>query len=259
MANHRKNIGAKLRFEVFKRDSFRCQYCGRSAPQVLLHVDHIEPVAEGGTNDITNLVTACSECNLGKGAGRLSDDAAIRKEKQQLDLLNERREQLEMMMRWRKEVSALNDQTVSYVTSCFAEKTGYAVAEKGKQKLRRCLQDFSLGEVLDALDASVAHYARHDAHGHMAPESIGNALNMIYPICRHKRDGDIALGTDSIYYSAGILQNRFRIAKKYFLPRLREAEQCGIDPKELKAIALSAKNFTSWRSKMDALTGSDAL
>ena len=138
MANHRKSISPKLRFEVFKRDSFRCQYCGRSAPQVLLHVDHIEPVAEGGTNDITNLVTACSDCNLGKGARRLSDDAAIRKEKQQLDLLNERREQLEMMMRWRKEVAALDERTVSYAASCFEEKTGYAVTEKGKQRLRRC-------------------------------------------------------------------------------------------------------------------------
>ena len=56
----------KLRFEILKRDSFTCQYCGRKAPNVILHVDHIIPVSKGGTNIKTNLVTACQDCNLGK-------------------------------------------------------------------------------------------------------------------------------------------------------------------------------------------------
>ena len=55
--NKRKSISKKNRFEVFKRDSFTCQYCGASAPDVLLEVDHIKPVASGGTNDILNLIT----------------------------------------------------------------------------------------------------------------------------------------------------------------------------------------------------------
>ena len=37
----REQLSAKLRFEVFKRDSFVCQYCGSHPPQVVLHVDHI--------------------------------------------------------------------------------------------------------------------------------------------------------------------------------------------------------------------------
>lgn len=51
---------------VLYRDSFTCQYCGRSAPDVVLHVDHVIPVSKGGTNSMANLVTACEECNLGK-------------------------------------------------------------------------------------------------------------------------------------------------------------------------------------------------
>lgn len=58
----RKGISKKLRFEVFKRDSFKCQYCGESAPDVLLEVDHIKPVASGGDNEITNLITVCKDC-----------------------------------------------------------------------------------------------------------------------------------------------------------------------------------------------------
>ena len=44
----RKALSQKIRFEVFKRDSFTCQYCGRKAPDVVLQVDHIVPVAKGG-------------------------------------------------------------------------------------------------------------------------------------------------------------------------------------------------------------------
>jgi hypothetical protein len=68
MATKRKAISKKTRFDVFKRDGFMCQYCGAYPPSVLLHVDHIHPVAEGGGNDIDNLITACQPCNLGKGA-----------------------------------------------------------------------------------------------------------------------------------------------------------------------------------------------
>lgn len=67
----RKPISKRVRFEVFKRDSFSCQYCGATPPK-LLEIDHITPVAEGGTNEEGNLVTACMDCNRGKAAVPLS-------------------------------------------------------------------------------------------------------------------------------------------------------------------------------------------
>lgn len=67
-----KSTGKRQRFEVFKRDGFKCAYCGRSPPEVLLHVDHVIPKAKGGSDDPTNLVTACQDCNLGKAAVPLS-------------------------------------------------------------------------------------------------------------------------------------------------------------------------------------------
>lgn len=72
MATKRKAISIKTRFDVFKRDGFKCQYCGASPPNVLLHVDHIRPVFDGGDNGADNLVTSCEPCNLGKGARLLS-------------------------------------------------------------------------------------------------------------------------------------------------------------------------------------------
>lgn len=64
----RKPIGKRLRFTVFKRDLFTCQYCGATPPDAVLEIDHIDPVALGGDNDEGNLVTACRTCNAGKSA-----------------------------------------------------------------------------------------------------------------------------------------------------------------------------------------------
>lgn len=68
----RTPLSKKLRFDVFKRDGFRCLYCGATPEKALLQCDHIHPVAHGGTNDIDNLVTACQPCNIGKGATPLN-------------------------------------------------------------------------------------------------------------------------------------------------------------------------------------------
>lgn len=68
----RKAITKKMRFDVFKRDDFTCAYCGSTPPKVVLQVDHIHPVALGGSNDIDNLITSCQPCNIGKGATSLA-------------------------------------------------------------------------------------------------------------------------------------------------------------------------------------------
>lgn len=85
-------IGKRARFEVFKRDSFRCQYCGRTPPEVILHVDHVLPKSGGGPDAMDNYVTACSDCNLGKSDVSLTSIPATIQQK--IDLLRERQEQL---------------------------------------------------------------------------------------------------------------------------------------------------------------------
>ena len=57
----------KLRWEVLERDNFTCQYCGKTAPDVMLQVDHKTALADGGTDNLDNLVTSCASCNHGKG------------------------------------------------------------------------------------------------------------------------------------------------------------------------------------------------
>ena len=65
----RAKMSASLRYDVLKRDGFRCQICGATqADGVKLHVDHVVPIAKGGKTEFSNLRTLCERCNLGKGA-----------------------------------------------------------------------------------------------------------------------------------------------------------------------------------------------
>jgi hypothetical protein len=62
-----------LRFQVLKRDRFKCRYCGAPSRAAWLQVDHVIPVAKGGKTVIENLITACEPCNGGKSANLLTE------------------------------------------------------------------------------------------------------------------------------------------------------------------------------------------
>lgn len=76
-------VSKRLRYEILRRDQHTCRYCGASAPAVPLRVDHVTPVALGGTDTPDNLVTSCEPCNSGKSSAtvdssvvaNVSDDA----------------------------------------------------------------------------------------------------------------------------------------------------------------------------------------
>jgi len=62
----RKAISKKLRLLILERDGYRCRLCGRTAKETKLEVDHIKPIAKGGTDSLNNLWTLCIDCNRGK-------------------------------------------------------------------------------------------------------------------------------------------------------------------------------------------------
>lgn len=63
-----KWIRVEKRHAIYARDSHACVYCGSTHD---LTLDHVLPAESGGTNDVTNLVTACRSCNSRKGATEL--------------------------------------------------------------------------------------------------------------------------------------------------------------------------------------------
>lgn len=92
----RTAVSKRIRFEIFKRDNFKCRYCGQSvSPGVILEIDHVIPVSKGGTNENINLVTSCWDCNRGKSKNMLNEGSLINIDVEtQKNRIKEQRDQL---------------------------------------------------------------------------------------------------------------------------------------------------------------------
>lgn len=61
-------VSKRTRYEVLRRDGHKCRYCGLAAAETELTVDHVVPTTLGGSDDPSNLVAACKDCNAGKSS-----------------------------------------------------------------------------------------------------------------------------------------------------------------------------------------------
>lgn len=191
----RKPINKSTRFEVFKRDRFTCQYCGRMAPDVILEVDHIKPVAEGGTNDFLNLITSCRNCNRGKGKKPLTENQALNKQKKALAELAEKREQTEMLFEWKSELLSYTNDQAKNINNYIGTLTGYGVNEKGMEDIKKLLRQFSFPEIMVGIDISFNRYYHGD------DRTWEKAFSKIGGVCYNRRkqeNGDIQNNSDDV-------------------------------------------------------------
>jgi hypothetical protein len=242
-------VNKKLRFEVFKRDSFTCQYCGQSAPKVILEIDHINPKCEGGQDDILNLVTSCFDCNRGKGKKKLSDNSALEKQKAALDQLNKKREQLEMIIKWREELNNLQEVELEYINKIIIEKMECTLNEIGENKFRKLLKKYGLSEVVESMDISINQYYKNGEN-----ESKEKAINYTEFICRSRKSTKNNPELLKLYYMRGILRNRLAYLNEWqALKYLKDAFDIGISLDLLKELCLNCRNWTDFRSTIEEL------
>lgn len=252
--NKRKPLSKRIRFEVFKRDSFKCQYCGASAPDVLLHADHIKPVVEGGTNDITNLITSCLPCNLGKSDKLLNDDSAIKKRKTQLDDLQERREQLDMMMEWAQGLQDIKSQAVERLVSNWNNLApGFTLSENGRQTIRKWIKKYTIEDILSAMEISASQYLIFDKEGNTTEQSWINAFKKVNPILSIEQDAKSDPDLKELLYIRGMIRNRcdrYEYDNATALEWLRSARTWGITMPKLKQVAYGVRDWSHFRQSL---------
>lgn len=152
----RKPLSKKLRFDVFKRDGFICQYCGAHPPAVILHVDHINPVARGGINRIDNLITSCEPCNLGKGARPLTAVPRSLAEK-----AVEAAEREEQILGYQKIIEAARERVEGEawrVAEAFVGETLKEYSSARMRSIRMFIQRIGVHEVLDAAEKAATRW-----------------------------------------------------------------------------------------------------
>jgi hypothetical protein len=194
MSSKRKKISKKTRFEVFKRDLFTCKYCGKKAPDCVLEVDHIKPVAKGGSNDMLNLITACADCNRGKGKTLLDDSQELDKQHEELKLLQKQREQLEMLLEWRDELNSLDNQKADIVIKEFEEVHCTTLTDSGKKSVKGWIKRFEVEDLIKAIDKSI---------NYKDPNKAFEKIPAIVRNLKNNNECSYRLG-----YAKGILRNR---------------------------------------------------
>ena len=261
----RKSIGKTIRFEVFKRDKFTCQYCGGKAPELNLEIDHINPVSKGGDNDIINLLTSCFDCNRGKRDIKLDDDAAISKQKNQLDELQERREQRELMYEWSEGLKNIDDEDTDRLVKHINEQMEpHSLNENGTKIIAKLLKKYDLVDLFKAIELSADKYLRYDDSGEFTKGSVEEFIKKIGGIL-HNFNQPIVQKKAS--YIKGICRNRFNyfdmkvgsIILNNYIKALKDHgysdDQIADDlDTEVMPRTKKSKNWTEWKKFMERWT-----
>lgn len=143
----REALSKKLRFDVFKRDLFTCQYCGQKPPAVILEVDHIVAVVVGGTNQMDNLATACFTCNRGKGANGLEVAPATLQERQEIIL--EKRAQLKAYERLLKREQRETNTDIDSVQAALLPEGDVHFTDSFRSSIKQFLEHMSVIEIVE--------------------------------------------------------------------------------------------------------------
>jgi hypothetical protein len=241
MKTTRKAVSKKIRFEVFKRDSFTCQYCGRKAPDVLLEIEHIKPVSKGGNNSIINLTTACNDCNAGKSDRLLDDTSLVEKQRRQMEILQERREQLEMMMDWHTGLQEHSNLEIKKFVEYFNKVNSFNIGltETGDATVKKLIKKFGFQKLLEAVDVLPLKY--RDLNASQRLDKLGSILYFLTASEAQKQ----------VLYVNGICRNRFiyynPIRGKQLIKEVLELYEYEYVCKTAK----EAKNWTEWRDAME--------
>lgn len=185
----REQITKKVRFEVFKRDGFQCSYCGKTPPVVVLEIDHIEPVSKGGSSDETNLITACFDCNRGKGATPL--DKVPSPLIENMEILKEKEAQLKSYRKLiatikRRETRDINDIDLIYSDTF----KGWQLVDKFKKTfVKKFLSLLPKHEVVEAMELACSRIADPD-----------NAIKYFCGICWKRIKGVDPIGKIEILW-----------------------------------------------------------
>ena len=201
-----------------------------------------------------NLITSCVDCNLGKGDRPLDDDAVVVKQMNQMEVLQDRREQLEMLMAWHQDLQSLEVDTTQAVVDFWHELApDLVLTEAGVAEVRRLIDKFGVSEVCESMRIAAKQYLRFESDGRCIAESWCMAFDKVGGICfnrkREQTDPDAAHASRVV----GYLRHRMeQVARPLGRTLVLRAIQVGIEPQEIKGMASRVNH--SWSAFRDVLT-----
>lgn len=163
-------VGKRKRFEIFKRDGFRCLYCGMTPPTVVLQCDHIIPVSNGGVDDASNLATSCESCNQGKSnipLGQVTESLSAIQERQ-VELQEQAEAYNSFMKKARaKETKAINQLGRLWFDTIHGGQANLIFGPGRIPSIRTFLKKLPYHEVEEAIEIALSrtnHSTSYDDH-----------------------------------------------------------------------------------------------
>ena len=249
----RQAIRKSVRMEVLKRDCFTCQYCGQKAPNVVIEIDHIKPVAAGGDNHILNLVAACRACNAGKSDKLLSDTSAAVKAQAQAEKIQERRQSLQEMAEWHLSLvdfdSHPHGELEQLWLSAIQASPATSLVPAAKEELCRLSKTYGNEATCIAIVKVANSLIKKGLH--KDTEERNGAFWLIGKVCSVTRAEGKDPGIGRLFYIRGILRRRCQYLNDgACIELLRDARNCGIDVERMVDFA---KQVFSWSQFRDAV------
>ena len=202
-----------------------------------------------------NLIAACDLCNGGKGNRRLSDSAVVEKQQNQLQVLAIRREQLEMVLAWRRQLEDIAGLEVEAIAAEVVKASNMGVNEHGHSEIRTWLRKFQLSQILDAVTKSFQQYFRG------TNESWEKAFAYIPRICNfEKKYGEPSEELKRLFYCRAILRNRFNgyYDAHKVLTILCGYYESGLSLNEIEHVCRDVNNWTKLNNRLaEALRQTD--
>ena len=187
----------------------------------------------------------------------LSDHTVVEKQRRQLEELQERRDQLEMMMRWQRSLIDLDQQMVGELAVLWDELVpGFRLNENGERSLQKWCRRFDLDKIIGGMKTSVDQYLCFDGEDPTVPtkESVEKAFDYVPRIIVSEERMRERPYLRDLYYIRGILRNRFRYLNEWKALSIMEAVVLdGGTTDDIKAIALSVDDWADFCAEVEQL------
>ena len=250
----RPSILKSLRFDVFKRDSFTCQYCGRRAPDVALYCVHVNPSAESGGQTLATFTTACGDCKVGKVLDEDNDHSVLMRRLNRLTVLQEREEQAEMLAEWERERSNLDEVPVTRLDKQWIELTGYRLAEAGRAKVRNLVKKYGAELVGEAMRTAAAEYLERGKSGAATEASMARCFDSIGAIASVEHAERLEPGARRMFFIRDALRKRLsHCPHGHALNLIRSAARSGASLDLISKIGEEAPTWSHFRNAMEHL------
>lgn len=184
-------ISSKLRFEVFKRDSFTCQDCGQTLPDVVLYVGYKIAPEDGGKPVLLNLITRCYDCSA----------------KEPTDVLSRKREQLELIIEWKKSQQHFEEDSTDLVVAYINSKMDkYSLKKKAEKEVSKALKKYGFVAVMECIDTAAEKTINYDDNGFATHESVEDFIANIH---KFLFINSLPKSIQRARYVAGICRNKY--------------------------------------------------